>query len=168
MLKIEIGPTTKRDIEKLKKALQTLYDRLLNRSEPLRKIKRRQISRWARNFDSQGRIYGQWPALSPTWTIPERGRLGFGPGPILVREGKLRSHFVRSNEDGEVTNQAIQWNFRNKPDAYIVTHHLGMPNPIPGRRRIPPRPLWDLDPEDEDAAQKIMDEWVDRIIKRYF
>jgi hypothetical protein len=28
--------------------------------------------------------------------------------------------------------------------------------------------LWDLDPEDEESARKVMDEWVDRILARYF
>jgi phage gpG-like protein len=168
MLKIELGKKVIQEANRLLKEVTTIKDRLHDRSEPLRKVKRKQVTRWARNFDSEGRIYGAWPALSPTWTIPARLEAGHGAGPILVREGALRTHFVNSNEKGEVDNQAIHWDFRNQAGAYIVSHHTGYPNPIPNRRPIPARPLWDLDPEDEDSARKVMDEWVDRILARYF
>jgi phage gpG-like protein len=168
MLKVTVAPTSLRAVDNLEKATRTLKERMRDRSEPLRKVKQKQITRWARNFDSEGRIYGKWPALSPTWTIPDRLDAGHGAGPILVREGALRTHFVNSNEAGQVNNQAIHWDHRNQPGAYIVSHHTGFPNPIPNRRPIPARPLWDLDPEDEESARKIMEDWIDRIIGQYF
>ena len=167
MIEITLGKTLQ-TIENLRRSAQAFLHAMQDRREVLEKIKRRQISRWARNFDTQGSIYGPWPALSPSWTIPERRSEGYGAGPKLIRDGYLRAHFVRSNNEGQVTNQAVQWNFQNKYDAWIVTHHEGMPNPLPNRKPIPARPLWDLDPEDEDAMVKIMDDWVDDIVKRYF
>ena len=167
MLKVTFGNTL-RDVENLRRSALAFLHQLERREDVLRKIKERQIARWARNFDQQGKIYGPWPALSPRWTIPERRAQGYGAGPKLIREGYLRTHFVRSNQEGVVDNQAVQWNFRNKFDAWIVTHHEGMPNPLPNRAPIPARPLWDLDPTDEDAIANILDDWVDDVIVRYF
>ena len=44
-----------------------------------------------RRFDTEGASSGNpWPALKPE-TIRQRGRQGFGPGPLLTRTGTLRA-----------------------------------------------------------------------------
>lgn len=45
-------------------------------------------------FRSEGAAgRGAWPALAPS-TIAQRRRLGYGPGPILLRTGALREHVL--------------------------------------------------------------------------
>jgi hypothetical protein len=173
MLRVRVQAGTIRQLENLKRSANAFKRQIEDRENPLKKIKRRQIMRWAQNFSSEGGIYGDWPALSDTWTIPEREDQGYGAGPKLFRVGTLFTHFTDQNEDGTVDNQAVQWNFSNMggPRGFAgstVSHHTGYPNPIPGRAAIPSRILWDLDPDDDEAAHDIMEDWIDRVVARYF
>ncbi len=148
-------------------------DELEQLEKPLKKVKEKQITRWAKNFTSQGGIYGKWETLSDEWTIPERQEQGYGAGPILVRNGTLLAHFVEQNDEGIVSNDAINWEMSNKGSsrgyaAATVSHHRGYPNPLPNRKAIPSRKLWDFDEEDIDNAEKILEKYVDSILKKYF
>lgn len=87
-----------------------------------------------RNFAAQGRP-GRWAPLKAA-TIRERVRLGYGPGPILVRTGKLKRGF------------RFEWGprsyrVRNVRD-YFVHHQFGAPG-----ANIPPRPMLVLLPQDQ-------------------
>jgi hypothetical protein len=140
---------------------------LQNRQQPLEQIKRIQVARWAVNFNSQGSLYGGWEALAE-WTIQDRASKGFGAGPILLREGQTRAHFVQVNEQGIVDNQAITWNIGNGPPGWLLTHHFGMDNPWPNAAPIPARKLWDLDPTDTENAHRILDIYAWEVIRRYW
>lgn len=171
MIKIEIDAATKRQINSLVTAAEGFEAKMKDRSEVLKKIKRRQITRWARNFSSEGAIYGEWPALSPIWTIPERVVLGYGIGPKLVREGSLMSWVLAENEKPKETNQTLQWNFSwsgSRDGSLAVLHHQGYRNAAARSGRVPARKIWDLDNDDRKAMETIVEEYVDRIATRYF
>ncbi len=167
MLDVRLSPSSIAQLRRLRQDTASVLRQLRNRTEPLRKVKTRQIQRWALNFDSQGAIYGPWPALRPRW-------VGVGnyvsEGPMLVRDGALQSWFNKSNKKGVVSNQAVTWNFvgtGNKDGSYAVFHDLGSRN-VPARTYNPSRRLWDLNDEDEEAIADIMDDWADRILSAYF
>jgi hypothetical protein len=165
---ITVKVTTKGLNEALRAARAT-KDKLEHRQEPLEKVKRQQILRWAQNFDSQGSIYGGWPALSERWIVPSRPRQAApSNGPIFMRTGVMRAHFVQVNESGQVDDKGIFWDVRDGPDGWLATHQEGMDNPLPNRNPIPSRTLYDLDATDEDNASRILEEYVDQIVARYW
>ena len=155
-------------------AIEKVRNALENREAAMQEIKKHMTDRWKVNFTSEGEIYGKWKGLSTTWTIPDRMDKGYGSGPILVRTGRLFQSFVTANDAGEVTNQAITWNFMNTGnrggetgEGWFVAQHLGYPNPRTGHQPIPPRVLWDINEDDENAIQEIMDNYVNSIIQKY-
>lgn len=153
------------------KKMEQGREKLDNLKDPLDKIKTKQIRRWAQNFSSQGGIYDKWAPLSPDWTIPERVAEGYGAGPILVRQGTLLAHFVEQNEAGEVSNDAINWTMSNKGStrgyaAATVSMHQGYTTAL--NTEVPARKLWDFDATDKRNAEKELEKYVERIIKRYF
>lgn len=170
MLQIKIDT---KELDAFIRKLEKGRDQLERLEKPLKKVKEKQIARWAKNFTSQGGIYDKWAPLSPDWTIPERQAQGYGSGPILIRNGTLLAHFVEQNEAGEVTNDAINWEMSNKGSsrgyaASTVSHHTGYPNPIPGRGSIPARKLWDFDEKDVETARKILNDYIEDIMEKYF
>jgi hypothetical protein len=172
MIKITFAPGTLRDIENLMRSARGFDRQIRDRSEVLKKVKRRQVSRWNQNFSSEGAIYGPWPALSPNWTVPEREALGVGgTGPMLVRHGNvgIMSWVHHANEMTKDTNQAIQWNFEwsgGRDGSLAVVHQEGATTGL--GTRLPPRKIWDLNPEDRTAIENLVEEWVDKIIEKYF
>lgn len=87
-----------------------------------------------RNFAAEGRP-GRWAPLKAA-TIRERIRLGYGPGPILVRTGRLKRGF--RFEWGPRSYRV--WNVR----SYFVYHQFGAPG-----ANIPARPMLVLLPQDQ-------------------
>lgn len=169
MLKFTIPAATYRSIDTAIRALQNLRDGLSNRSLPLSRIKTYMVGAWNTNFTSGGGMYGDWDELEQDWTVLDRIDLGYsGETPILVRDGTLRDHFSGQANDGEVSIDALQWNFFSVPGAWLMTHHFGMPNPLPDRDPIPPRPIFGINDEQEEHMVDVMEEWVDRIIARYY
>ena len=155
-------------------ALMKIKNALENREAVMQQIKGHMIERWATNLTSEGAIYGKWKSLSNTWTIPDRLDKGFGAGPILVRSGRLFTSFMNANKAGEITNQAVTWNFTNTGghgsetgEGWFVAHHLGYPNPLPNHGPIPPRILWDVNADDEAAIQEILDNYVTEVVNKY-
>lgn len=91
-------------------------------------------------FQSEGAAgRGPWPALSPR-TIAERRRLGFGPGPILVRTGQLRDHVLTT--PAVVTRRAGLVELRIAPAAVVggvpkyVANAMGTSNGVPSRPMV--------------------------------
>ena len=166
--------TIKVDVKGLDAAIKRMEkgrDKLDDLKEPLDTIKTKQTRRWAQNFTSEGGIYDKWAPLSPEWTIPERKAQGYGAGPILIRQGTLLAHFVEQNEAGEVTNDAINWTMTNKGGdrgyaASTVSMHTGYTTAL--NTVVPARKLWDLDETDQRNAEKELEKYVERVIKRYF
>lgn len=144
--------------------------RLRNRTPVLEKIKKDQIKRWLVNFDGEGSEYDPWAPLAEA-TIEDRFYKGFDSGPILVRTGAHAAHFIEQNEAGVVSDDAVNWNFRDKGGkrgdggAYLLTHHLGEPNPW---GPMPARILWDLDEQDLANAEKKLDAYVGKIVTDLF
>lgn len=164
MIKIEFAPGTLREMENLMRSTRAFETKVQDRSEVLKKAKRRQIQRWQQNFSSEGGIYGTWPALSPR-TVANRISLGFkGPGPKLVRTGRLMSWVKDANKNTKDSNQAIQWNFAwsgGRDGSVAALHSEGYQN-------VPQRLIWDLNAQDRKDLEVMVDEWVDKIIAKYF
>ncbi len=163
MITVKVDPKSRAAVSKLRDDMNATREALDDREKPLEKIKARQIKRWDANFTRQGNLYQPWAALAKS-TLEDRKYLGYGPGPILVRTGNTRSHFVDLNEKGIIKQESVRWNMRDKAGAYPLTHELGRPNIF---ATMPRRRLWEMNEEDEEGAALIMEKWIDSIIKRY-
>lgn len=161
MIKFEISY---RELDVLIRDVDRFLNDMEDRSEVLKKAKRRQISRWQANFSSEGGIYGVWPALSPR-TVANRVALGFrGPGPKLIRTGRLMSWVNNANQNTKDSNQAIQWNFAwsgGRDGSVAALHSEGYEN-------VPARIIWDLNADDRKALEEMVEAWVDKVVTRYF
>lgn len=164
MIKISFAPGTLRDIENLIRSTRAFDTKVKDRSDVLKKAKRRQISRWQANFSSEGGIYGAWPALASS-TVANRVSQGFGgTGPMLVRTGRLMSWVEAANQNTKDSNQAIQWNFAwsgGRDGSVAALHSQGYSN-------VPSRLIWDLNADDRKDLENMVDDWVDKIIAKYF
>jgi hypothetical protein len=169
MFKINIPVATWRALDRLYVRTVTFRAALLNRSVPLRRIKEYMVGEWQTNFDNQGGMYGAWDALEEDWTVIDRITGGYGgDSPILEREGTLRGHFLGQADAGDVGTQALQWNFFSADGAWLMTHQFGMPNPLPDRDPIPPRPMFGINPNQEEHMVDITEEWVSQIVAQYY
>lgn len=137
---------------------------LENRREPHDDTRTYFSQRWEENFDSQGGVYEKWQGLSPA-TVKERNALGYGDGPILVRSGATRTHFLDQAQSADVTESATTWDFASGNPPWMFTHHFGFEKIRPG---VPPRPMWDMNDEDGREVWEIFDDFVDEVIARYF
>lgn len=169
MFKITIPQSTWNAINRLYLKTILFQAALLNRSVPLRKIKEYMVGEWKTNFDDEGGMYGEWEELEPDWTVLDRIKEGYdGEHPILERAGTMRGTFLGQAGAGTIDTQTLQWNFFSEPGAWVLTHHFGMPNPLPNRDPIPSRPLFGINPDQEETMVDITEEWVDRIIAQYY
>ena len=96
-------------------------------------------------FTSQGaQGRGAWPKLSPV-TLEERRRLGFPPGPILVRTGALRAHVL--NTPARITRGTGFVELRIEPDRNVAGvpkyRALAKGNPA---TNLPARPMVAIGP----------------------
>ena len=157
MIRLQIAGTTFNEIGEWQRKLRIARRRLNDRREPHEEAKEYLIERWEENFQGQGSLYGDWEGLSE-WSISERG----SSNPILVRSGALWVSFRSQNEDGLVTNNLTQWEFQNDHGfAYPLSHHTGYDNPLPNRKPIPSRTLWDIKGEEEERIGEIFEEWLE-------
>jgi phage gpG-like protein len=163
MITFKIKENLKPVIDAVQKARVALDER-----QPLmQRIKDRQIRRWATNFNSQGALYGAWPALSP-FTLARRAREGSG-SKMLVRTGRLVSWVTANNRAGVVDNQSVHWNFRfsGKDGSYAVFHNDGYYSVL-YKAPVPARLIWDLNEQDENEIAELTEDYVDAVIARYF
>ena len=175
MIRFDWDKDFPRKMKRLSSNVRQMNERLENRTEPMQKIKSRQIKRWQKNFFSQGGEYQSWAPLRP-FTV--RRRIGGADIP-LIETGGLLTHFTRLNANGEVTNDAVNWNMTNAGGfggaAHILEQHFGI-NPNKGKPMgpgvqmgpVPPRTLWDMDDRDDEENMDILDQWATRIIDQYF
>ena len=90
-------------------------------------------------FASEGAAgRGRWAALAPA-TLVDRARRGFGPGPILVRTGALRSHVLAARAQVK-TSGTGNVELRIRPDDNVggVPKYRAL---ALGTSRIPARPM---------------------------
>lgn len=167
MIGLKIDGRSIQQIGRLVNKLRRFHDEMEHRKPAHRRIRDRIASRWAMNFDSQGSLYGGWEPTHQA-TIDHHG----APVKTLLRTGTLRSGFIAQAKAGQVTDNATVWNFGRNP-VYIFTQHFGDPNNTAYARAfrfgpIPSRPLWGINAEDEQIAQDEMEQYIDRVIARYF
>lgn len=100
-------------------------------------------------FSSEGSAgRGRWAPLAPR-TLAERARLGFGPGPILVRTGALRAHVLAA--PAKVTRRGSTVELRIEPAPVVGGVPKYVYNAL-GTSTIPGRPMVALGPA---AAAKV-------------
>jgi hypothetical protein len=172
MIKFHGDDGFRRDLRKLFRNLNTMEEKLKDRTDPLQKIKKRQVKRWDANFNSQGGLYGAWEPLAEDFTVSRRSKPRSNRRP-LYETGALYRHFGYLNNRGEVTNDAIYWNMGqggSTDGTYAIFHHFGYENRGlgGGLSPVPARVLWAINADDRDAAEEIMFKWVDDIIDRWF
>lgn len=112
-----------------------------------------------RNFGNHSSAQGPWAALAPS-TIQDRLRLGFGPGPTLVRTGNYRASFVSSGAQhySQAWRSSGLFALEEGSESVLATFHEG------GTRRMPARPVTDLD----SAAEGRIGRAVDQVLHRLF
>ena len=169
MIEITVSPKTLSDIRTLITKLRTLKRRMNNRTQLMTEAKRNQTRVWLRNFDGEGGRYGDWPALSDA-ALEDRADRGYPPGPILRRSGKLRGIVSRQSYAGQVTRDAVHWDFVNEggdsgDGGYPLTHHFGMSS---GRWNVPARPIWGLNEKDARNLERTAKRWLDAILAEVF
>jgi hypothetical protein len=137
--------------------------------QPLEKIKRRQNDVWMQNFAGGGGRYGGWAGLT-SYTMRERGRLGYGPGPTLVRSGRLMGWMQRENKAAKVAADSLLWSFHGsgaKDGSYAVFHSEGFYSTL-FQRPVAARKIWDINADDEAMMEEEINHWVDDVVARYF
>lgn len=110
----------------------------------------------AERFDTEG--HGEWPALADA-TLRDRARHGYGPGPILHREGNLRDSLVDPNRAAQTGPRHMTWG-TNVDHAHW--HQDG--GTIPGRP--PQRVILDIRPEDKRRLEHQMVTWINQVAAR--
>lgn len=159
------------NIRSTTRALVSLRRELQNPQDGLERVKKKQISRWTKNFRNQGSEYGTWAALAES-TIAGRRARGQPAGPILQASGALLNVFNTENQAGIIAAQSIHWQFHGVSGgaggATGPFHGEGFYNVPAGGVWVPPRVIWDLDQEDEENAEREMLKHIDRVIARYF
>lgn len=158
--KIKITVTNKPEF---KAKISSAQRRLSNRKSVHEKLYTEWFSeRWILNFHESGRLYQRWSPLSATWTQKERSRLGYGADrPKLVRDGSLLDDFVQQVDEAIFGPEITEWDFRNNPPHYALSHHMGFENPIPNRNPIPARILFDINRLDQ---REVRDRFLKYII----
>jgi len=100
-------------------------------------------------FTSEGAAgRGAWPALAPR-TLRDRARLGFAPGPILVRTGQLRDHVLSA--PAKITRRGSSVELRIEPAGSVGGVPKYVANAL-GTSTIPGRPMVAIGPA---AAVKV-------------
>lgn len=161
MIRLYIDPSTFSELQRLIAQFARVETELRDRRQAHEEMKDYQTQRWTDNYSGEGSIYGGWAALASS-TLADRKRLGFGPGPILMRAGGTFSSFGSQNEAGRVGADYTDWVFRNQPPNYPVTFDQGISSSaVPNQ---PVRKLWDINGEDEARLVEIMDDYVDSVL----
>lgn len=94
-------------------------------------------------FESEGAAgRGSWPALAPS-TLADRARLGYGPGPILVRSGELKQHVLST--PAQITRKGRGVELRIRPADSVGGVPKYVANAL-GTSRIPSRPMVAIGP----------------------
>lgn len=111
------------------------------------------------NFRRQGSAAGRWARLA-TATVFDRRRLGYGPTPILVREGDLRNTFTQRGDSDHI-EQVIM-------SGSGVTYEVGSSDQRAdwlshGTDRIPARPIEEFDTQQEDRLWAAIEAVVDQM-----
>lgn len=92
---------------------------------------------------------GGWPALSESWTVPERIALGYGGrAPILVRTGALRDHVLNTPAVVSKTADGFELRIAPTPNVGGVAKYriLARGGTTSLGTRIPARPMVALGP----------------------
>ncbi len=144
-----------------------LLDRLRNLSNADQANVAEAINKgFASNFDNErAGDGGDWNRLRP-FTIAERKRKGFGPGPILNRTGDYRRSFTNRGDADHVekfksTRQG--WTLESgSQDERVGTLEFG--GYTGSGRFVPPRPASFLSDASEGRVFDVLDSIVDRIM----
>lgn len=156
MITMRVSSGTIKALDRRSKAVRDAIGSLDDRRELLEGIKKDQAERWSEDF-----MEGSAGGWAPTSVSQQARRIkeGYSPTPTLIRSGATLEHFVRQNQQGRVNAASITWNFTNREGAYTVSHHTGFNL---GGSTVPARPLWDIDPEDEEHIVRDIEEFVQK------
>lgn len=117
------------------------------------------------NFDEERSVLGGWKPLAP-YTVDLRESMGYGAeGPINRRTGELEQFVTAGSVDPpRILTEASELTFPG-PAGGELEHKLEMaqkggPNPTPGFRPTPPRPVADLDEGDVAAVLVALSTWI--------
>ena len=121
---------------------------------------------FADNFrNEQAGDEAPWLSLRP-FTIAQRKKKGFGPGPILVQTGQYRDSFVKRGASGHVekfTGTRTGWRLESgsQDERVSILEYGGYTG---SGRFVPPRPASFLSDASEERVFDAIDSIVDRVI----
>lgn len=174
---LKVDRQTYQDLAKEKRRIQRMQNELSNRQPLLRKMHDKQYKKWEANFVAEGGSYNIWSPLAE-FTNNDRESQGYArEHPMLVRSGGLISYFLERADSPKYKANSMEWSFQTGVDGtWMFTHQFGMRNPIAGRNDIPARKMvysarknsLGLSPDEQDEMVDLTDEWVDRIVARYY
>ncbi len=144
-----------------------MFDRLRNLSNADQHNVADEINKgFASNFDNErAGDGGDWNRLRP-FTIAERKRKGFGPGPILDRTGDYRRSFTNRGDSDHVEkfkSTRTGWTLESgSQDERVGTLEFG--GYTSTGRFVPPRPASFLSDASENRVFDVLDAITDRIM----
>ena len=149
-IKIEV------DDKGVKEALRELSERMEDMTPVMRRIGELLVSSVQENFNREGRYSepGSWRGGSKRWqplapsTIKQRERLGYWPGQILTRTGRLKASITYHAGRDYV---AVGTNL-----VYAAIHQFGGKAGRGHRANIPARPFLVVQDEDLDEIREII------------
>jgi len=153
-IKIEV------DDEGVKKSLRELSDRVEDLTPVMKMIGELLVSSVQENFNREGRYSepGSWRGGSKRWkplapsTIKQRKRLGYWPGQILTRTGRLRSSInYRAGRDHVAVGTNV---------IYAAIHQFGGKAGRGHRANIPARPFLVVQDEDLEEIREIIADYI--------
>jgi len=158
-IKIEV------DDKGVKKALQELSERVEDLTPVMRRIGELLVSSVQENFNREGRYSepGSWRGGSKRWqplapsTIRQRERLGYWPGQILTRTGRLKSSInYQAGKDHVVVGTNL---------IYAAIHQFGGKAGRGHRANIPARPFLVVQDEDLEEIREIIRDYIAGLLK---
>ncbi len=116
---------------------------------------------FANNFVNQG-LNGAWPSLAPA-TLRDRSRLGFAPGPILIRTGRYRNSITtKSRGYTKYLRRKSGWTLEiGSRHKHVQPLELGAPS-----RNLPARPAIGLESRDLKRVDAWFYAFLNRMEKR--
>ena len=132
--------------------------RAVARPQPdlVQEVQRAILLGFGQNFDSESDGGFRWARLAAS-TIQDRLRQGYGPGPILQRSRDYRASWTNPDAPdhvSEVTEWAGGWSQAEGSQHPLVGFHQA------GTRRIPARPVNDLDLSAQEQLRQAVDTWI--------
>jgi hypothetical protein len=151
-----------KELDRRLKEVKLTIEEARDRRRVLAQIRDNYAFHWINNYADEGGRYGKWKALAKS---TQRSRKSENLDPkhrILERTNNMIGVFSDQVDDANINAASVSWNFTDEPPAWVALHHEG------GGKggRLPARPLFGSNDEDEDEAMELLANWFEEILQR--